>query len=314
MRYRVNRQQIEAIVLEAYDRRAKGSSDEDSWVEFKAKPPQGDWSKEQWWKLARVVAALANSARGESVFLVFEDPETDLDHSELWSRLWTAFDDGVHPHEIATFEIAVNDHVRVLAAALETDRFPYVVQVHTGKDESFKPLDFWDVPFRKNTKAVSGRRHDLARMVLPMSRRPTVEAGLWTVGFESHSRRGDHSLFASLAVTLVPSSLSPCYLLPELKGKMSWGAEALVIHLQVHIGGTRVTESPELPPARMVTLKSDCRFRGEKPSRETPVLANAILRFEPGGLLVRIAKELPWSEGALKWCSSDPLEPDFEIL
>lgn len=294
----MTKQEIEFQVLAAWDRKAGGRNAEDSHIEFKREMPQRSWTKHQWWKLARIVAALANSAGGREIILVWETSHTDVDEADLWPQLWKHFDDNTHPDLVASFEVQVSDSKRVLAAAFNTDRAPFVLQAWAGGRGQENPIDFWELPIREGTRTRSGRRRDFYRLVLPRARLPHVST-IFRLSVRSPHRAPDVlTLEAEMLLEIFPTSLVPCCLKLSQKATLTWGESSCDVRLLLRDGQAQAGESKMIPPAQKVV------FTGSTKSSEWPspvVSVRLELEFAPGDLISAQSIELKSESNRSKW-------------
>jgi len=162
---------MKAIQIEMWARRVienlqAGKPNEDSLVELKR-----EWPTDHV-KAARLIAAHANTARGEPIlWLIGVDQRTgeicDVDQLELstwYEKVKSAFDDQ-HAPTVRDLNINYNGHTFV-ALLFDTERFPFVVKVRDG---------YLDVPWREGTLTRSAKRSELLKLLLPLQYLPQVE-------------------------------------------------------------------------------------------------------------------------------------------
>ncbi len=145
---------------------------EDSRIELKA-----DWP-EDYNKIARRIAGLANAAAGEPVMLVLGLSEESgatgvnsaIDLADWWPRVTSEFE-MMHPR-VKDLRIRAQDKELVILF-FETDTAPYVVKnAAYGTTSTGVSLE---VPWREGTSIRSARRADLLKLLVPKPRAPKIE-------------------------------------------------------------------------------------------------------------------------------------------
>jgi hypothetical protein len=195
---------IEAWVLGVADQQKCKQPCEDSRVEIKAK-----WPDPQ--KAARQIAGHGNAARGENILWIIGIDESEgiigADNTEVanWLPTVKGCFDGVFP-ELVDLNVRVDEKM-VVALVFSTDRAPFVVKNNAfGKPDS-GPVEL-EVPWREGRRTRSARREDLVRLLVPISRQPSVEVLGATVTVTEPSRESSPSSCnwnANLHLYIAPS-------------------------------------------------------------------------------------------------------------
>ncbi|OHB60512.1 MAG: hypothetical protein A2167_06140 [Planctomycetes bacterium RBG_13_46_10] len=182
---------IEAWVLRIVDQQKRNQPCEDSRVEMKSR-----WPDPQ--KVARLIAAHANAARGENILWIIGIDESEVivgaDNTELanWLPTVKACFDGVFP-EVIDLNVPV-DEKTVVALLFSTDRAPFVVKNNAfGKPDS-GPVGL-EVPWREGRSTRSARREDLIRLLVPISHQPSAEVLSATIKINEPSPNSSPSLY-----------------------------------------------------------------------------------------------------------------------
>ncbi|HEX8129337.1 MAG TPA: hypothetical protein VF527_09570 [Pyrinomonadaceae bacterium] len=159
-------QDIIAWVLSVIDQVESGQPHEDSLVELKSEWPT------DFYKAARRIAAHANAARGERILWIIGLNEKSgvlgVDHLEManwYEQVKSHFD------EIAPDMIDQNVQVKgktLVALVFTTDNAPFVVKTRAADDKL-------EVPWREGTRTRSARRSELLRLLLPLTKLPSLQ-------------------------------------------------------------------------------------------------------------------------------------------
>lgn len=151
-------------------------------------------------------AGHANAAGGEPIlWLVGVDQVTTKltgfpaeDTAAVWRRLLREFN-GHHAPEPSTDVRVPWKNSAVLAIRFETDQPPYVV-----RNAASGPVD-WDVPWRTLTETRSATREQLLRILVPVSRQPTVDVRPSTLFIEERDGEEKRDFWqVALALYIVP--------------------------------------------------------------------------------------------------------------
>lgn len=162
--------EIEAWALRVIDRVKAKHPFEDSRVELKSEwlPPP---------KVARLIAAHANAARGEPIlWLIGVDEERGIigisraNFANWWVAVRAQFDE--LPPNMIDLDVPV-EGVNVVVLLFGTDRAPFVVKNPAFNTPQGGPVSL-EVPWREGTSTRSARRSDLVRILSPMAALPTV--------------------------------------------------------------------------------------------------------------------------------------------
>ena len=162
---------IEAWVLSIVDQVESNQPCEDSRVELKAEWPDAA-------KAARQIAGHANAARGENILWIIGIDEKSgvvgADNIELadWLPTVNSCFNGLFP-EVFDLNVPV-DGKTVVALLFSTDRAPFVVKNSAYGTQNAGPVEL-EVPWREGCSTRSARREDLIRLLVPISRQPSVE-------------------------------------------------------------------------------------------------------------------------------------------
>jgi hypothetical protein len=204
---------IEAWVLRIVDQVEAKQPHEDSRVELKAEWPSPE-------KAARQIAGHANAARGEDIlWIVGLDESKGLvgaDNTELanWLPQVRKHFDQLTP-DVTDVNVPVNGKV-LTALLLSTERAPFVVRNPVFGKPDAGPVEL-EVPWREGRKTRSATRSDLLRLLVPITRLPTVEMlGAWIhVAEPSPSSSQSYSWDITAHLYLVPGDsktlIIPCH-------------------------------------------------------------------------------------------------------
>jgi len=182
--------EIEAWVLRIIDQQKHNQPCEDSLVEMKS-----EWLEPK--RVARLLAAHANAARGEDILWIIGIDESKgvvgADDKELadWLPAVKACFDGVFP-EVVDLNVPV-DEKTVVALLFSTDRAPFVVKNITYGRPGSGPVEL-EVPWREGCSTRSARREDLIRLLVPITRQPSLEVLGATLTIDEPSRASNPSL------------------------------------------------------------------------------------------------------------------------
>jgi hypothetical protein len=167
---RMKASDVEAWVVRVLERLQRGERHEDDRVELKLELPD-DPSR-----AARRIAGHANQARQERILWIIgatdregADPIPGLtphgpDAADWWKPVEARFDE-VSPNP--TFALVHFEDRLVLGIGFDTSRPPYVVKVRgDGQDR--------EVPWREATSVRSAKRHDLVRLLVPLTDLPVI--------------------------------------------------------------------------------------------------------------------------------------------
>ena len=163
--------EIEAWVLQVADQVSKKQPCEDNRVELKVNWPDDPY------KAARQIAAHANASRGENILWIIGIDEskgiTGADKTELanWLPQVRSYFSEVYP-EVVDINVPVEDKTLV-ALLFSTESIPYVVKNKVYNQKGGGPVEL-EVPWREGCSTRSARRSDLIRLLVPISRLPTV--------------------------------------------------------------------------------------------------------------------------------------------
>lgn len=254
---------LEAKVLNIIERVEKGQPIEDSLVECKS-----EWIDHA--KAARRLAGHANAARGEPIlWLIGVDdgrhavpgaPKQEL--SQWWPQVAAHFD-GLPP-ELQDLNV-VHSGATVVALWFETDRAPYVVK--NPKQDTITH----EVPWRDGTRVRSATREDVVRILVPLSRLPSVEA-----------------LEFQLAVQSPPSVHATLYFVAQPNDFLCFPNHQMSMTLTIGGTTTRVDKVTASPPI----LK---RSRSTRPLDMEDVILSETISATASELLVRgPGKVLVW--------------------
>lgn len=162
---------IELWVQRVAEQAGAGQHTEDSLVELKAQWPQPA-------DAARRIAAHANAARGAPILWIIGIDElrgvTGAEPSELadWYASVCSQFDQVYP-EPQDLNVKLGERT-VVALLFSTDRAPYVVRNAAFGSKGGGSVQ-WEVPWREGRKTRSARRHDLLRLLGPLTSVPEIE-------------------------------------------------------------------------------------------------------------------------------------------
>ncbi len=196
--------ELEYKVLEIIDRVKNNKKVEDSTVELKA-----EWLDDHR-KTARHIAAHANAARGESITWIIGLDEKrgvvgvdDREFANWWPQVNCNFET-VFPDLVINFPLPY-DGKTLYVLHFETDRAPYVVRTGEG-------VVTLEVPWREGNRVRSATRSDLLRILVPLSRLPSVE--IINAVVERHINRHPENMRWLLKATIYvePQGPVPIYI------------------------------------------------------------------------------------------------------
>jgi hypothetical protein len=162
---------IEARVLKVIDQQKRKQPCEDSCIEMKA-----DWPEPI--KAARQIAGHANAARGENILWIIGVDESNgivgADNTELanWLPQVKSYFDGLFP-DVIDLNVPVDDKT-IVALLFSSDRAPFVVKNSAYGKPASGSVEL-EVPWREGRRTRSARREDLIRLLVPISRQPSIE-------------------------------------------------------------------------------------------------------------------------------------------
>jgi hypothetical protein len=128
-------------------------------------------------KVARQIAGHANAARGEHILWIIGLDEKSgvvgADNTELadWLPEVKKCFNGISP-DVTDLNVPVDDKT-VVAMVFSTDRAPFVVKNEAFGKSGSGPVEL-EVPWREGRSTRSARREDLVRILVPISRLPSV--------------------------------------------------------------------------------------------------------------------------------------------
>lgn len=163
--------EIEFWALRVADQVAKGEHSEDSRVELKAKWPDAKAA-------ARRIAAHANAARGAEILWIIglDEKSGPCDPGQMEVADWFATVrqqfDSVYP-ELLDLNVRLGDHT-VVAMVFSTDRAPYLTKNPSFGKESGEKVEL-EVPWREGRSTRTARRHELLRLLAPLTAVPDIE-------------------------------------------------------------------------------------------------------------------------------------------
>ena len=158
-------QELEYRVINIVNRAVAGQPVEDSFVELKSEWPSNVK------RTARQIAGHSNASRGEDIVWIIGVDENNqslvgAENTELanwWPMVEKSFQE-VAPDLHTCISIPIQDKT-VVALVFRTDRCPYLI-IDGDKHE---------VPYRDGNRTRSARRQDMLRMLVPISKTPSVE-------------------------------------------------------------------------------------------------------------------------------------------
>jgi len=165
----MEKQRLEARVLELVDLVERGSGVEDNWIELKAQWPTDHY------KAARQLAGLANASRGASVlWIIGLDEESGVveslhavEVSDWWAQVVRLFDEVAPNFQYLTVPTGGDKHV--VALRFDTERAPYLVNVPTGGRIER------EAPWREGNTTRTAHRHELLSAVVARAEVPELE-------------------------------------------------------------------------------------------------------------------------------------------
>lgn len=183
----MNKQQLEYWVLRVVDQVQRGAHSEDSRVELKAEWPAHI-------DAARRIAAHANAARGEDVLWVIGLDETRgpigadaIELSDWMAKVRKNFVDSVMP-DVEDLNVNI-DGKTLVALRFKTDRAPFVVRNPSYGKPDGGPV-MYEVPWREGRSTRSATRHDLMRLLVPLTVLPEIECIRLDVHVMRHRQAG----------------------------------------------------------------------------------------------------------------------------
>lgn len=218
----MNKQRLEARVLELIELVDRGRRVEDNWIELKAQWPMDHY------RAARQLAGLANASRGASVlWIVGLDEErgvvdslTETEVSDWWAQVARLFDE--EPPMLQHLTVPTGGGRHVVALQFDTARAPYLVNSPDGGRIER------EVPWREGNSTRTAHRHELLSAVIAQVEVPELElvsGSMSITGVDPYSGSGEDDAptrVVEVSAAVFVSAVGSC-MLPQ--HRQSWSLE-----------------------------------------------------------------------------------------
>lgn len=209
----MNKSEAELWARNVIERVEEGQPVEDSFVELKGEWPSAD-SRKDLYKWARQIAAHANSSRGGLIlWLIGVDEKRGVigaDYEELanlWPQIEKHFDFWASPRRVFNLNLRTGDQKPVVALLLETDATPYVVNVVVEEGQRSAGVTK-EVPWRDGNRTRSANRHELLKMLVPLTTLPHVEVLQGGVALLDQQRRFQATFILYFQIAAQPITIA----------------------------------------------------------------------------------------------------------